>query len=228
MSQTKQEPVKKAAKRGRPKQTKDGNSNRTLILESALKEFATNGFEGTKISDIAARAGVVTPAVHYHFKSKDELWMAAIEHSFDVLQKNSDLRLDGTLQDLDDLSLLRVLVRQFIRYTVHYPEHPRIILLEGMRGTARSEWLIEKFITPLHGQYKELFDRLQASGVIKPSQNTALTLISIMTSAVLSLETNIFMAGRIYGVEKDDREFWADQENALVDIIFNGVLKRPE
>lgn len=228
MTQAKKEPVKKAAKRGRPKQNKDGHSNRTLILESALKEFAMHGFEGAKISEIAQRAGVVTPAVNYHFKSKEDLWKSSMEHSFDELLKNSNLSLDGALQDLDDLSFLRVLVRQFIRYTINNPEHPRIILLEGMRDTERGKWLIEKFISPLHDNYKELFSRLQKKGIIKPFVEPELTLFSMMTGAVLALETNISMVGHIYNIDYEDENFWNEQENAMVSILFNGILTDPE
>lgn len=228
MSPTEKKPIKKTAKRGRPKQTKDGQSNRTLILESALKEFALHGFEGAKISDIAKRAGVVTPAVNYHFKSKEDLWKSSMEYSFDVLLKNSNLSLDGALQDLDDLSFLRVLVRQFIRYTMHHPEHPRIILLEGMRDTSRSKWLIEKFIYPLHDNYKELFSRLQDKGIIKPFLEPELTLFSMMTGAVLALETNISMVGDLYDIDQEDENFWIEQENSMVNILFNGILTSPE
>jgi AcrR family transcriptional regulator len=46
---------------------------RERILEAAAVTFRERGFAATRLADIAARAGLQTPSLYYHFASKEEL-----------------------------------------------------------------------------------------------------------------------------------------------------------
>jgi len=48
-------------------------TTKTLILDTAEKLFANNGFAGTSLRAIIKEAGVNTASVHYHFGSKEGL-----------------------------------------------------------------------------------------------------------------------------------------------------------
>jgi len=51
------------------------------ILEAALASFAEKGFAGTRMDDIAARAGITKGTIYLYFKSKDELFKALARQS---------------------------------------------------------------------------------------------------------------------------------------------------
>ncbi|MEU8133740.1 TetR/AcrR family transcriptional regulator [Streptodolium elevatio] len=51
------------------------------ILQAALELIARDGFDGVRIADIAARAGVSSPLVHYHFADREKLLTDALTHS---------------------------------------------------------------------------------------------------------------------------------------------------
>lgn len=53
------------------KQQKDTEQ---LILDAAIKEFATKGFDGARTSAIAAEAGVTHAMLHYYFRTKENLF----------------------------------------------------------------------------------------------------------------------------------------------------------
>jgi TetR/AcrR family transcriptional regulator, cholesterol catabolism regulator len=53
---------------------------RLQILEVALKVFASNGFKGTSIKDIAEAADISMGLMYYYFASKEELLEATVEH----------------------------------------------------------------------------------------------------------------------------------------------------
>jgi AcrR family transcriptional regulator len=56
---------------------------RTQILEIALKVFASNGFAGTSIKNIAEAAGISQGLMYHYFASKEDLLEATVEnHSF--------------------------------------------------------------------------------------------------------------------------------------------------
>jgi AcrR family transcriptional regulator len=53
-------------------------SSRRALIDAAVEEFAENGYEATKVSDIAERAGVTTGALYAHFDGKLDLLLATL------------------------------------------------------------------------------------------------------------------------------------------------------
>ncbi|MFI6595961.1 TetR family transcriptional regulator [Nonomuraea sp. NPDC050536] len=52
---------------------------RERLLQAAAAVFAERGYEGTRVADIAAAAGVSNGALYAHFASKAELLVAALD-----------------------------------------------------------------------------------------------------------------------------------------------------
>ncbi|MGW2475239.1 TetR/AcrR family transcriptional regulator [Streptomyces sp. NPDC001665] len=72
-------------RRGRPARAASdtGPDARTRILEAARTEFAERGYDKTSVRGIARAAGVDSALVHHYFGTKDEVFAAAIELSFE-------------------------------------------------------------------------------------------------------------------------------------------------
>jgi TetR/AcrR family transcriptional regulator len=69
-----------------PRETEPGRAptriqrkNRTLILEAALDVFSAQGFRGSTIDQIAARAGMSKPNLLYYFPTKKAIYVALVE-----------------------------------------------------------------------------------------------------------------------------------------------------
>ncbi|MFF3394710.1 TetR family transcriptional regulator [Streptomyces sp. NPDC002669] len=69
-------------RRGRPSRT-TGPDARTRILDAARAEFAERGYDKTSIRGVARAAGVDSALVHHYFGTKDEVFAAAVELSFE-------------------------------------------------------------------------------------------------------------------------------------------------
>jgi AcrR family transcriptional regulator len=52
---------------------------RDAILDAARSAFGTSGYDGATIRGIAGRAGVDPALVHHYFRTKEELFVAALE-----------------------------------------------------------------------------------------------------------------------------------------------------
>ena len=72
-----------AVPRGRRRGSPD---TRSAILAAARSSFATHGFAGATIRNIATAAGVDAALVHHYFGSKDDLFLAALEVPVDPRQ----------------------------------------------------------------------------------------------------------------------------------------------
>ncbi|MFK4227294.1 TetR family transcriptional regulator [Streptomyces sp. CA-135486] len=72
-------------RRGRPARTESdtGPGARERILAAARTEFAERGYDKTTVRGIARAAGVDPALVHHYFGTKDEVFAAAIEVSFE-------------------------------------------------------------------------------------------------------------------------------------------------
>ena len=58
---------------------------RELIVEAAGRLFGERGYDGTRLDDVAAAAGVTKPVVYRHFDSKRELYLALLARHRDDL-----------------------------------------------------------------------------------------------------------------------------------------------
>ncbi|MFD3442153.1 TetR family transcriptional regulator [Streptomyces sp. NPDC058685] len=72
-------------RRGRPARTEaaEGPGARERILEAARTEFAERGYDKTTVRGIARAADVDAALVHHYFGTKEEVFAAAIEVSFE-------------------------------------------------------------------------------------------------------------------------------------------------
>jgi AcrR family transcriptional regulator len=71
--------------RGRParRTAGEGPGARERILQAARDEFAERGYDKTTMRGIARAAGVDAALVHHYFGTKDDVFAAAIEVSFE-------------------------------------------------------------------------------------------------------------------------------------------------
>lgn len=60
----------------------NGDASRLKILAAATEIAAERGYEGTSIGLVKERSGLPASSIYWHFKDKDTLIAAVIEHSF--------------------------------------------------------------------------------------------------------------------------------------------------
>ena len=64
------------------------------ILDAAEKVFAERGFSGTPLRKIIAEAGVANGAIHYHFKTKEDLFRRVIKRRSEQISKERNRQLE--------------------------------------------------------------------------------------------------------------------------------------
>jgi TetR/AcrR family transcriptional regulator len=61
------------------------NEAETKLLDSALRLFSEQGYEGTSIREIIEGAGVTRPVLYYYFENKEDLFRRLFEVKFSEL-----------------------------------------------------------------------------------------------------------------------------------------------
>jgi AcrR family transcriptional regulator len=68
-----------------PRRRLKPEQRRELILEAAGQQFAARGYDGTRLDDVAAAAGVTKPVLYRHFADKNALYLALLDrHAADL------------------------------------------------------------------------------------------------------------------------------------------------
>ncbi|HMC06409.1 MAG TPA: TetR/AcrR family transcriptional regulator [Solirubrobacterales bacterium] len=85
---------------------------RALIVEAAGRLFGERGYEGTRLDDVAAAAGVTKPVLYRHFDSKKALYLALLErHRADLASFAGAIPTEGSLRER-----LRAVLRVWFAY----------------------------------------------------------------------------------------------------------------
>jgi len=58
--------------------------NEARILDAAVEVFATYGYRGATIDEIADRAGISKPNLHYYFERKKDLYLAVLRRTLEI------------------------------------------------------------------------------------------------------------------------------------------------
>jgi AcrR family transcriptional regulator len=134
---------------------------REHLLEAAAIVFARAGFSGATLDEIAATAGFTKGAVYSNFKSKDDLFLALVDHRIErqfalvvevldtsthepgeLLSRMHDLMRTRAFFFLDET--LSTLYLEFVLYARRNPEARAKLAAIGERSRAFTQELIER------------------------------------------------------------------------------------
>src|SRR4029077_10859408 len=111
--------------------------------------------------------GVQHQLATYHFKTKEELWMAVMDELAIGFLDRPRNRIRG-LEGVDAATKLRLVVREFVKYSAEYPQLHRLMTMEGRKESERLIWLVKRHISRFFAISTKLIREAQALGVVRP------------------------------------------------------------
>ena len=110
-----------------------GDSTRALLLAAAREIFAEKGYDGTRVTDVAIRAGMTTGAIYANFRDKDELLVTAVNEGMDEYRRGLIAeRAPGETSGSD----LVVATGKSLRR--HEGDRARLLMVEALVAAHRS------------------------------------------------------------------------------------------
>lgn len=100
------------------------------ILSTAAPLFASRGFAGVSINDIALAAGTSKANIYHHFPNKRSLYLAAIDSACETFRKE----LDGLKKSGDQRRWLRTIASGQLSKMLSDPDSVRLIQREVFAG----------------------------------------------------------------------------------------------
>jgi AcrR family transcriptional regulator len=153
-------------KQGVKKRRKRGDDVREAVLQAALECYGAFGYDGTSTRAVADRANVTHTLVLYHFGSKEELWIAAIDNALSAY-RDAVAPIFENSEGLSYGERLRRFIEQFVRLSAQQPQIHRIMTTEGNQDTPRLRWVIDNYLRDHFEKVRDLIRKSQDEGSVK-------------------------------------------------------------
>jgi|SoiMethySBSTD1v2_1073268.scaffolds.fasta_scaffold475498_2 AcrR family transcriptional regulator len=141
-------------------------ATRARLLQAAGEVFAGQGFRSATVRDICRRARTNVAAVNYHFRDKESLYAAVLEHALQAAVDRFPPDLGVTPADSAE-DRLRAFVRSFLLRLLGggVPEWlARLMAHEMIEPTDALDSLVERVLRPLFERLLGIVGELLGAG----------------------------------------------------------------
>ncbi len=184
------------------------------IVAAAATLFARRGYADTQMQTIADHLGVGNGTVYRYFRTKEALFLAAVERGLAELTAEMDAVMTAAG---DPLAQMRQAIRTYLRFFHRRPEMAELFIQEraAFRNHHRPLYFVSKDADDT--MHAEFFARLRGAGVVRdlPPERFFNVIADLLYGIVL---TNL-LTGR-----PADPDAQADD---VFDVILHGVLAAP-
>lgn len=200
---------------GRPPDTELQERRRAEILDAATTVFAENGFAETDVQEVADKTGVGKGTVYRYFPSKEELFLAAVDHGMRNLKTSVDASVAKVKQPLEQIEAG---VRAYLTF---FDEHPEIVeLLVQERAHFRDRKTPTYYVhrQANMGPWQDLFRELIRAGTVRELP------VEQIVEVISDLLYGTMFTNHFADRKKSPRRQCED----VLDILFRGILTESE
>jgi AcrR family transcriptional regulator len=200
-------------RRGRPRK----EQRPAEILAAGFREFAEKGFDGARLDNVAARAGVAKGTLYLYYDSKEALFEAAVRSRVSPM-------LDRAVRLVDFYPgptrfLLRMIFKMMYRRIAEEDVRTimRIMIAEGSRFPALTEFYYREFISKIVEVLGKVVERGIKRGELRDGAASRLPQILIAPGIMAAVWHMTFQPYHPIALD----QFL----EAHIDLIMNGISK---
>ena len=209
--------------KSRRRRINDPEGTKRNIIEVATEEFASKGFSGARVDDIAARTKTSKRMIYYYFGGKEGLYIAVLEEAYRKI-RNIESTLD--LEHQSPESALRTLVAFTFDYQNAHPEFVRLVMNENILNGAyvsRSK-VIQRLNNAVIGALGDLLARGQQEGTFRRDVDPIDLHMSISALCIFNI-ANRATFSTIFKRDMASPKALAARRTQVVDIIARYVSR---
>lgn len=143
------------------------NTKERLMI-AAVELFATKGFDGTGVDEIAQSIGLKGPNLYKYYKGKDDLLNEIVKTANAAYNSGREESI-RVLKEIHSGKELKDYTLQFLKFTLRNEmaqKMRRIFTIEQYRNEMLAERATERQMTDMMGLYEGIFQRLMKEGVM--------------------------------------------------------------
>jgi len=187
------------------------SGGRDAILDTSAKLFSQHGYKEVSIRDIAQACGLTNAALYYHFKNKEDLFLAMLQRDHQQTLAALHQAASGPGDLREDLKRL---VAQYAAITCKRRQSFQTLRrdlsnVEDVRGHKLFAEMSSSFLRPLEDRLAQA----QADGEIRPGD----------TRFYARLLHGLIVALTVEGKPDRLRKVPAQEVEAAVDVFLKGI-----
>lgn len=203
------------------KRERDPAAAKQALISAAVAEFATKGFAGARVDEIATAAGVNKQLVYHYFDSKQGLYLVALESVYaEIREKEKKL----TLGELEPMEAMAQLVAFSFDYLAEHPEFIALLADENRNHGAhlRASQRLQKMHSPFIEMLEATLERGVAAGVFRADFDAINLYISIAGISYFFFSNNHTLSA-IFGKALDSRGALLKRRRHVVEFALNAL-----
>jgi TetR/AcrR family fatty acid metabolism transcriptional regulator len=193
---------------------------RSLIQDAAIKVFATHGYHGSRVSDIACEAGIAYGLVYHYFSNKDEILASIFEERWSGFLEMVEAIAGGTTSTEDRLVSVAALILDAYRVR---PDWVKVLVLEIQRSSRFAEPSQIEAVGRLLDAVARILRSGQESGEIRKELDPNVACYVLIGALDLVITSLVLGITRLEGGQQDEREFYLRVARTVVDIFMHGM-----
>jgi TetR/AcrR family transcriptional regulator len=195
-------------------------ANRKAILDAALDVFATSGFRGATIDQIATKAGMSKPNLLYYFKSKQQIYQQVLEQTLeDWLDPFAAIDPNG-----DPVEELRRYISAKLQLSARRPEASKLFANEILHGAPVIGGFLETTLKNLVDEKARVIRQWVGEGKLAPIDPYHLIfMIWATTQHYADFDVQI---RAVAGSQAGRAGFSEQAAQAVLSVILNGIRPR--
>lgn len=194
------------------------------ILNAAEFEFLTNGYEATKTTQIAKRAGVTHAMLHYYYQSKENLFNKIFEDKIETLK--APIVALAQNKDIDLQDRIREIIELHFDFLKTHPDLPHFLINEMRSNPQLIKILREKVGDTLRETFATIqteIDEYVAKGIMKPISAFDLFLDIVSLNVFTFISLPIFR--HIAYDEEKEQQLIENRKKEIIQTINHRILK---
>jgi TetR/AcrR family transcriptional regulator len=192
--------------------------NEERILDAAQEVFATYGYHGATIDEVADRAGISKPNLHYYFKRKRDLYLAVLRRTLEIwLVPLRELDRTG-----DPAVEIGNYIAQKVQLSRRYPAASRVFANEIVQGAPFLKRYLQTNLREVVERKAAVIQHWIDEGKLAPID--PYHLIFLIWAATQHYADFIPQIKAVMNVSRLNQGHFRKVEQSLSRIILHGVL----
>lgn len=196
------------------KKTRDRERSIQKILQEATKSFLTEGRSGTRVDEVAKKAGLNKAMIYHYFGSKKRLYEQVLNH---IYGQQDDLR-DHIPKNLSEAT--KFWMKQLKSPSLFI----KLIKRESVEQTLAESKLLKELVARHYGRGAEILAELKQKEEF-PEQIDEKFFLMILTGAITIPFVFPELTRMIYGKKMTQKDFLEQYEKTLIQVLEHITVK---
>jgi TetR/AcrR family transcriptional regulator len=203
------------------KRERNAVETRKRLLDAAESEFATKGFAGARLRDVAAVAGVQQALIHHYFTDKEGLYRAVLDRAISETTAGS-WEILGRAPDV--VTMVESFVDMLVDFYASNANLLAILRMEALSGGALALDLIRERLKPVVDAIEALLRRYQAEGALRADVSVEHIIVAVLAMTFFPFQEAALLEVLWPDRATADEAALRERKRAIVEVALRGVL----